>query len=144
MGSSFCAQRQCFLVEALVILSDAVEDCRVSWLVGLNDHFGGSLVATDAPDNLCQQLERSLAGRKIGQRQATVGLDHPNGAQMGRSRPLATTCVPMAMSISPEYSCSYRLLTVWSDVLSESNRAIRALGKSFLSSASISLVPMPL
>src|SRR4029077_21130084 len=39
----------------------------------LNDHLTRAIAATGAARNLCEQLERSLGGAEIGERQCGVG-----------------------------------------------------------------------
>lgn len=58
-----------------------------NWMVGLvslDDNRGGiEVTAADATDDLGEELESTLFGGKIGQGEASIGLDDANGGKMG-------------------------------------------------------------
>ena len=62
-----------------------MDDGGMVGLIGLNDGFGGiEVAAANATNDLSEKLESALLGGEIGEREAGVGLDDPDGGELGK------------------------------------------------------------
>ena len=79
---------QGLVIKRGIILSQASLNYRVLRLICLHNHCSGVSRAPHSSHHLSKQLEDALVGGVIGQGQASIGLDHPNGAQLRQVEPL--------------------------------------------------------
>lgn len=71
-----------------VVGSDGGPDDGMVGLESLNNDFGFiEVAAADATDDLSEELERALFGRKIRERKTAVGLDDADGGKVGKIKP---------------------------------------------------------
>lgn len=65
-----------------VVCSDGGRNDGVSWLVSLDKHLGFfAVAATDATDDLGQEMESVFFGGEIGKGETGIGLDDADGGE---------------------------------------------------------------
>lgn len=80
----FAALSEKIIGKSIKARSEGVVDDGVIGLVSLDDDVGGiEMAATNAPGDLVEELKSAFFGGKVGEREATVGLDDADGGEQG-------------------------------------------------------------